>query len=93
VGRLRKSGWPVAGSFIIQCTNAVHDQTWKLQSVGFGVLGNMGARLLDSNQPNGAMQGRGGAGGVWARRSTFAPRSKATAAMGMYRGLIELSRV
>src|SRR3954454_15165766 len=35
VGRLRKRGRPVS-SFCIQLTNAVHDQTWKSQSFGFG---------------------------------------------------------
>src|SRR5690242_11575254 len=59
VGRLRKSGWPVAGSFCIQWTKAVHDQTWKSQSVvGAGPLGliNRGWRPLDSHQPSGALQ-------------------------------------
>jgi hypothetical protein len=60
VGRLRKRGRPVS-SFCIQLTNAVHDQTWKSQSFGFGGPGMLppgktGARSVDSHQPGKTLQ-------------------------------------
>jgi len=60
VGRLRKRGRPVS-SFCIQFTNAVHDQTWKSQSFGFGGPGMLppgktGARSVDSHQPGKTLQ-------------------------------------
>jgi hypothetical protein len=59
VGRLRKAGLPVRGSFCIQCTKAVQDQIWKSQSVGPGgglLAGKIGLRFGDSHQPKGALQ-------------------------------------